>query len=263
MTHEPSATRWRGAEYAHHAGHHRALDEWFLGRHRPRPGDVVVDLGCGTGEFTARLAALASPGQVIGVDNDASMLERARRQPGDNLRFVQSAAERVDEVLDPGSADLVVSRAMLHWLPEGARAVLFRAARRVLRPGGWLHTESAAAGNVRRVVAVLADLAERHGLPPPPTFPDPAAVLEELEAEGYEVPQDGVRSVAQRRGFDAEELEGFLRSQATVALTRDAPADLAATLVEEAVASMDRLRRHDGSLDQTFVRLDVLARRPD
>ena len=262
MGHESPATRWQGEQYAHHAGHHRALDEWFLDRHRPGPGDVVVDLGCGTGEFTARLAALVPEGRVVGIDNDASMLERARDHQRANLRFVQAEADRVDEVVDPASVDLVVSRAMLHWLPPGARPGLFRAALAVLRPGGVLHSESAATGNVRRVVELLAELAARHGLPPPPVFPDPAEVLEELEAAGFAVPAGGVRAVAQRRELSAAELEGFLRTQATVALTRHASADLAARVVEDTVASMDRLRRHDGSFDQTFVRLDALARRP-
>ena len=44
------------------------MDEWFLARHRPRPSDVVVDLGCGSGEFSARLATLVPEGRVIGVD---------------------------------------------------------------------------------------------------------------------------------------------------------------------------------------------------
>lgn len=262
MTREPVRAGWQGADYAQHSGHHRAVDEWFLERHRPAPDDAVLDLGCGSGEFTARLASLVPAGQVVGVDNDESMLVEARRHHAPNLRFVRSPAERVDEVVEHGSVDLAVSRAMLHWLPDGVRPTLFAAVLRVLRPGGVLHTESAGAGNVREVVAVLEELARRHGLPAPPTFPDPATVLEELEAAGFEVPDGGVRSIAQRRGFTAGQLEGFLRSQAVVALTRHAPADRAAALTDEVVGSIARLRRHDGSFDQTFVRLDVLARRP-
>lgn len=55
---------------------------------------------------------------------------------------------------------------------------------------------------------------------------------------------------------------GFLRSQATVALTRVAPADAHDAIVQAAVADVDRLRRADGTYDQTFVRLEILAQRP-
>ena len=63
--------RWSGSAYAETAGHHRSLDAWFLERHEPAPSDTVVDLGSGTGEFTARLAALVPDGRVIGIEPDS------------------------------------------------------------------------------------------------------------------------------------------------------------------------------------------------
>ncbi len=260
---EPDApkARWRGDQYAPASGHHRAVDEWFLQRHRPSRGDVVVDLGCGTGEFTAQLAALAPEGRVVGIDSDPSMLERARAYAGGNLSFVQGAAEAVDDVVDAGTVDLVVSRAMLHWLPAAARPRLFDAVLRVLRPGGVLHAEGAGVGNIRMINALLTDLAQRHRIPPPPPFPDTGEVFEEVEQAGFDVPPGGVHAVAQRRRFSAEQLAALLRSQAVLVLTRHVAADVAATIEREALEEMDRLRRHDGTFDQTFVRLDVLARR--
>lgn len=53
---------WSGDEYAEHSGHHRAFDDWFVDRQPPSAADVVVDLGCGSGEFSAKLAALV-PGR--------------------------------------------------------------------------------------------------------------------------------------------------------------------------------------------------------
>lgn len=114
------AAQWSGSSYARHSAHHRAVDEWFLARNPPAPTDVVVDLGCGTGEFSARLSALVPHGRVIGVDGDSSMLTTAQRHSAANLTFLQSAAEHVDEVITHASVDLVVSRAMLHWLPISA-----------------------------------------------------------------------------------------------------------------------------------------------
>jgi SAM-dependent methyltransferase len=253
---------WSGAAYADHADHHRAVDDWFLDRLRPEPDSVVVDLGSGSGEFSARLAAVVTRGRVIGVEPDPSMLQAARRHTRDNLQFVGASAEDVDRVVEPGSADLVVSRAMLHWLPLTSYPRVFDAVRRVLRPGGWYHSESAGAGNVPLVSELLVDLAARFDLPALPAFPDAGVVFDLVEQAGFEVPVEGVRTVAQRRPFSRQQMLGFLRSQATVVLTRAAPADAHDAIVQAAVADVDRLRRADDTYDQTFVRLEILARRP-
>lgn len=90
---------WSGDAYAKHSGHHRAFDDWFLERHPPSGSDVVVDLGCGSGEFSAKVATLVPDGRVIGVDPDPSMLEQARAHDQPNLSFVEAAAADVDQVV--------------------------------------------------------------------------------------------------------------------------------------------------------------------
>jgi SAM-dependent methyltransferase len=255
------SVRWAGRAYAEHSGHHRSVDDWFLAGHPPSDRDTVVDLGCGSGEFTAKVAGLVPGGRVVGVEPDPSMLEVARRHTAPNLTFVQASGERVDDVVDAGTADLVVSRAMLHWLPQDRHPRLFEAIRTVLRPGGVVHVEGAAPGNIPRIVPLLREVAERHRIPVPPPFPDPGIELEVVEAAGLEVADEGVRTVAQRRSFSREELVGLLRSQAALVLTRHLPVDAAGAVVDEVVDGVDRLRRHDGTYDQTFVRLEVLARR--
>jgi SAM-dependent methyltransferase len=253
---------WHGDEYARHSGHHRAFDAWFLERHRPSGNDVVVDLGCGSGQFTALLASMLPEGSVIGVDPDESMLAGAAGHIAPNLEFRRGSAEELDEVVAPASVDLVVSRAVLHWLPLDRYLRCFEAVHSVLRPGGVFHSESAGAGNVSAIVDLVDTIGSEHGLPVLDPFPDPGRVLELLELAGFEVGPEGVRTVAQRRAFSREELVGVLRSQAAVALRRRAPAWEADRLVDEVVARVDRLRRHDGSYDQTFVRLEILANRP-
>jgi trans-aconitate methyltransferase len=174
--------------------------------------DVVVDLGCGSGEFTALLASLVPRGHVTGIDQDESMLEEARRHEGPNLGFVKSPAQLLDEVLEPASVDLVVSRAMLHWLPLEVYPRLFKGVYNVLRPGGWFHAEGGGAGNVPRMSMLLNDIAARHGLPPVPPFPDTGLVFEMIEEAGFEVLPEGVRTVAQRRAFTRKQAVGLLRT---------------------------------------------------
>jgi SAM-dependent methyltransferase len=98
-----------------------------------RPGDRVLDVGCGTGATTVDLAARVSPGQVVGVDVSASMLAAARRREGaGSVRFVEADAGTAD--LD--GFDVVFSRfgVMFFDDPPAAFANLARA----LVPGGRL-----------------------------------------------------------------------------------------------------------------------------
>ncbi|MGB8361945.1 MAG: class I SAM-dependent methyltransferase [Acidimicrobiia bacterium] len=253
---------WSGEAYAAAAGHHRSFDDWFLDRLPPEEGDTVLDLGCGSGEFTARLADIVTKGKVIGVEPDVSMLEAARRHDNPRLEFVRGSAEDFDELVEPGSIDKVVSRAMLHWVPLKSYPRVFAAVFRVLRPGGWYHSESAGAGNVPKVMTVVRDLASRFGVPAPPPFPDTGVVFDLVEEAGFELPVEAVKTIAQRRPFTREQMIDFLRTQAAVVVTRAADQDIAASTEDAAAGEVEALRRHDGSFDQTFVRLEILARHP-
>jgi hypothetical protein len=153
---------------------------------------------------------------------------------------------------------------VFHWIvwPEWPRC--YRAVLATLRPGGWFHAESGGPGNVARVIQVLDDIADHHGIPRADvTFPDAGRVLDLLEDVGFDVPPDGVTTVAQRRPFTRETLAGFLRTQAAVAWTADADPARRDAFLREVGERLESFRRPDGSYDQTFVRLDVLAQRPD
>lgn len=94
-----------------------------------RNGARIIDLGCGTGALTARLADAYPTASVIGIDTSVEMLERAKKLERPRLRFVKAAIEALDQVhLDdhgdePPAWDLVFSHAALQWVPEHTRLV--------------------------------------------------------------------------------------------------------------------------------------------
>jgi trans-aconitate 2-methyltransferase len=94
-----------------------------------REGLRVVDLGCGSGELTARLAALLPGSAVLGIDSSLDMIARAARLARDGLRFEPGTIESL-----AGEWDLIFSHAALQWVPDHP-ALLPRLLAR-LRPGG-------------------------------------------------------------------------------------------------------------------------------
>lgn len=96
---------------------------------------TIVDLGCGAGNVTRVLAARWPDASILGVDNSASMLAKARAAAGELPHVAFETADIGAWAPDP-PVDLVYSNAALHWLPDHA-ALLPRVARAV-KPGGVL-----------------------------------------------------------------------------------------------------------------------------
>ena len=103
---------------------------------RVRPAERVLDVGCGTGMFAARLAARHPAQRVVGVDVSAGMLAEARRTTAafPNVRFECAPATALP-VAD-AAFDVVVTASALHYVRDPGAALA--EARRVLRAGGRL-----------------------------------------------------------------------------------------------------------------------------
>ena len=100
-----------------------------------RRGDVVVDVGCGTGlNFALLQEAIGPQGRIIGVDLTEAMLDQARQRVADNnwnnVGLVQSDAAQYEF---PGQVDGVLSTFALTFVPDCARVIQHGA--RALRPG--------------------------------------------------------------------------------------------------------------------------------
>ncbi len=96
-----------------------------------RPGMSAVDLGCGTGELTRRLADLLPESSVLGIDSSPQMLERAKAQARSGLTFAMGDIAGLS-----GEWDLVFSHAAIHWLEN--HEVLIPRLFSCLCPGGQL-----------------------------------------------------------------------------------------------------------------------------
>jgi ubiquinone/menaquinone biosynthesis C-methylase UbiE len=98
------------------------------------PGDVVVEVGCGTGRLTLPLSHMTGA-RMVGVDSEARMLEVARAKDArQRVEWLEGTAYRLP--VGDGQATLVLMAMLVHLLKQRGRA--FREAWRVLRPGGRL-----------------------------------------------------------------------------------------------------------------------------
>lgn len=112
-------------------------EEPIFDRH-PVGSGSVLDVGCGTGEITQRLAAKYPRATFAGVDLEEQHLDRARircARFGSRVRFQNGDALSLP--FPDAQFDLVVCRHVLQAIPDAARALAEM--RRVLRPGGRMH----------------------------------------------------------------------------------------------------------------------------
>jgi ubiquinone/menaquinone biosynthesis C-methylase UbiE len=100
---------------------------------RARRPTSVLDVGCGTGILTTRLAGELPDVRVVGADFSEQMLGQARQRDPD-LAWVTADGQRLP--FRGGRFDAVVSTESFHWLPDQPAAL--REFRRVLAPGGTL-----------------------------------------------------------------------------------------------------------------------------
>jgi ubiquinone/menaquinone biosynthesis C-methylase UbiE len=107
----------------------------------PQPGDVIVDVGCGTGTTALLLSRVAPDATVIGVDPDPEVLAVARGKAGAAGSGVQWRLAMGDALADSvgsGQADTVTSSMVLHQCPVVMKRAVLASMFDALRPGGTL-----------------------------------------------------------------------------------------------------------------------------
>ncbi|WP_433541748.1 class I SAM-dependent methyltransferase [Streptosporangium sandarakinum] len=107
----------------------------------PRPDDVIVDVGCGTGSTALLLSRIEPRAHVIGVDPDPEVLAVARRKAdaaGAAVRWRVGMGDALTEVTGGGGVNTVVSSLVLHQCPMAMKRAVLASMHEVLRPGGKL-----------------------------------------------------------------------------------------------------------------------------
>ena len=178
---DPRRQQWSAGSYDTHARFVSDLASGVVDWLAPRPGERILDLGCGDGVLTAELRDRGV--DVVGVDSSADFIAACKAR-GLDARLMDG------EALSFGPEfDAVFSNAALHWMPKAD--VVADGIYRALKPGGRFVAEFGGHGNVAAIVTAMRAVGERRGgdlsLANPWCFPAPQVYQRLLERRGFDV----------------------------------------------------------------------------
>jgi trans-aconitate methyltransferase len=178
---ESPSQEWSAESYARNARFVAELGEPVVEWLDAKPGECVLDLGCGDGALTASIVARGA--DVVGVDSSRALIEAAHAR-GIDARVMDVYALPFREEFDAA-----FSNAALHWMLETDLALENVA--RALKQRGRFVGEMGAHGNVAAISTAILAVLRAHGIDGesrwPWYFPTPAEYAERLEAHRFVV----------------------------------------------------------------------------
>lgn len=145
---------WDAAQYAAHGRFVADLAAEVVALLAAKPGERILDLGCGDGALTKRL--LTSGADVTGCDRAPEMLAAAAQ------RGLRTIAADMTALPFAGEFDAVFSNAALHW--TRAQPAVLAGVHRALKPGGRFVAEMGGLGNIAAIRTALQVLLRPHGI---------------------------------------------------------------------------------------------------
>lgn len=172
---------WDPASYARNARFVSDLGSPVVDLLAPKPGERILDLGCGDGVLTKKLADLGC--EVVAVDSSVAQVEAARKLS------LNASVMSGEELPFNEEFDAVFSNAVLHWIKSAD--VMLAGVHRSLKPGGRFVAECGGHGCVQKIRTALVQALDRRGLDGearvPWYFPTPGDYATRLERAGFRV----------------------------------------------------------------------------
>ena len=245
QTWDPQAYERNGAFVHGLAG---GVLEW-LGR---QTGEYILDLGCGDGQLTQRIAATGA--HVLGVDASAEMVAAARAR---GIEAEQATAEKLP--FHDATFDAVFSNAALHWVRD--QDAMMAQVHRVLKPGGRFVAEMGGHGNIAAIRVALMAVLERHGFGDREDgvnyYPTAESYTERLKRHGFSV--EKIAMIPRPTKLAENGMAGWLRTFRRGVL-EGLPENVREAVVSETSELLaPALQDEDGNWIADYVRLRFVA----
>lgn len=215
-----------------------------------QPGEAILDLGCGDGALTERIAATGAV--VTGADASPSMV-RAARERGLNVHEVSA-----DNLPFEAAFDAVFSNAALHWMPN--QEAVLACVHRALKPSGRFVAEMGGLGNIAAIRVALQAVLARYGLDAEARaasfYPSSAQYARLLNQAGFTV--KSIELVPRPTPLPAG-MVGWLNTFRNGVLDLLAPSDREAAVAETVALLRPVLSDVDGNWTADYVRLRFSA----
>jgi trans-aconitate methyltransferase len=242
---------WNAAQYAQTGRFVADLAGGVFDLLDPQPKERILDLGCGDGALTEKIAAAGAV--VIGVDASASMIAAAQTR-GLSARVLGAESLDYDHEFDA-----VFSNAALHWMRD--QDAVLRGVRRALKTGGRFVAEMGGHGNIAAISvalrAVLAHQEIRTEEADHNYFPTPESYAARLEKSGFRVESIGL--IARPTLLPAGGMRGWLETFRRGVLDQLSPQERE-TVLSETVALLQPVLCDDrGQWTADYVRLRFKA----
>jgi SAM-dependent methyltransferase len=248
-----SRQSWDPQRYQENAAFVAKLGEPLLDLLQPKPGERILDLGCGDGVLTAKLAEAGA--EVLGIDFSAEQVEGAR------ALGLEAEVGSGEELTFDSEFDAVFSNAALHWMlrPDLVIDGVWRA----LKPGGRFVAEMGGAGNVQAIRDALIAALDRRGYDGqdavPWYFPSPEEYRGKLESRGFAVPY--IELIPRPTPLPGD-LSGWLATFGESFLNRLPEAERPEAVAEVIERLSGTLSDGEGNWTADYVRLRFRAEKP-
>lgn len=218
----------------------------------PQAAESILDMGCGDGQLTRRIAATGA--KVRGIDASPEMVAAARSR---GIEADEGRAESLPYAAK--SFDAVFSNAALHWVRE--QDAMMTEVRRVLKPGGRFVAEMGGHGNIAAIRVALMAVLERHGFGRAEDgvnyYPTVDGYTRRLEQHGFKVKR--IELIPRPTPLAESGMSGWLRTFRRGVL-ESLPEAIRETVVEETAALLaPALRDEEGQWTGDYVRLRFVA----
>ncbi len=255
------SSQWSPTDYATNAAFVPALGAAALDLLAPKPGELILDLGCGDGVLTRKI--MESGSRVIGLDASDAMVEAARGRGVDAFVADAQALDLEGQASRFGQFDAAFSNAALHWMldSEAVACGVFS----ILKPGGRFAGEMGGAGNIATLRAgIRSELVERGYAVPaedPQWYPGVVEFVRLYACAGFTGIQASLiaRPTPLPAGVAAW-VRTFRAGWLEVAGVPEAAREEVAAAVEQRLRP--QLRQPEGSWVADYVRLRFTMRKP-